>query len=202
MSLKTIKPKHREIMRRMLTYQAHEEISQELRVSTVYLNMLMRDPLFLESLEVMEADIHDHWKQSRVVAMDVLENSASAAATLCANAVDGLVPRQDENGNVDYEIVKLDKRLSSAWDVLNRTGNKAPERKVVAHTTLQEMIIAAYQQRNGEGGGGDGVSASRALAPSIISPEAKDPNVVDIEPEDENGLDEYEATDAFAEAAR
>jgi len=149
MSLKTVKPKHREIMRRMLTYQPTEEISLELQVSVVYLNMLSRDPLFVETMNEMEAEIHDHWVQNRVVAMDVLEGHATKAAKLCTDAVDGLVEKYDEDGVESYDIVDTKTRLASAWDVLNRTGNKAIEKKVVAHTTLQEMIIAAYQQRNG-----------------------------------------------------
>ena len=152
----------------------------------------------------MEADIHDRWRANRLEAMDVLESHATKAAQLCVSAVDGLVERLDEDGGVGYDIVPLNKRLDSAWDVLNRTGNKAVEKKVVAHTTLQEMIIAAYQQRNGKGGGGNGGNGAganrpKALAPSIISHNAEDPDlnqdldVLDIEDEDE---DEYSAFEA------
>jgi len=172
MSLKTIKPKHREIMRRILMYQPMDEISKELQVSVVYLNMLMRDPLFTEHLEEMEKDVHEKWKANRLAAMDILEDSASKAAKLCVNAVDGVIESLGiaDDGEVKtvYEIVPLKQRLDSAWDVLNRTGNKAIERKVVAHTTLQEMIITAYQQRTEKVGGGK----AKALAPSSGSDNA------------------------------
>ena len=140
MGLQKITVKHREIMRRMLTRQTTEEISLELTVSTVYLNMLKRDPLFIECLEGMEGEIHNHWVENRTKAMDILEDNAAESAKLCTDAVGGIV---------DGIEVPLTARLHSAWDVLNRTGNKAVEKKVVAHTTLQEMIIAAYQQRTG-----------------------------------------------------
>jgi len=160
MGLQSIKPKHREIMRRMLTCQPMEEISQELQVSVAYLGMLGRDPLFVETLGGMEGEVHGFWLKNRTRAMDVLEAHASTAAKLCTDAIGGHVT--DAEGNV--ETVPLNKRLDSAWDVLNRTGNKAVEKKVVAHTTLQEMIISAYQQRN------------EALASSPGSDEVK-PNV-------------------------
>ena len=142
MGLQKITVKHREIMRRMLTRQTTEEISLELTVSTVYLNMLKRDPLFVECLAGMEGEIHNHWVENRTKAMDILEDNAAESAKLCTDAVGGIV---------DGIEVPLTARLHSAWDVLNRTGNKAVEKKVVAHTTLQEMIIAAYQQRAGDG---------------------------------------------------
>ena len=149
MGLQKITVKHREIMRRMLTRQTTEEISLELMVSTVYLNMLKRDPLFIECLEGMEGEIHNHWVENRTKAMDILEDNAAESAKLCTDAVGGVVATLDADGGVAYETVPLKERLSSAWDVLNRTGNKAVEKKVVAHTTLQEMIITAYQQRTG-----------------------------------------------------
>jgi len=147
MGLQALKPKHREIMRRMLTSQSTEEISLELQVSTVYLGKLIHDPLFVEELARMESEVHSHWLEGRAKAMEVLEDNASTAAKLCTDAVDGSVV--DADGVV--EKVPLNKRLDSAWDVLNRTGNKAVEKRIVAHATLQEIIIAAYQQRNGGG---------------------------------------------------
>lgn len=144
MGLKAIKPKHREIMRRMIICQPSEEISLDLRVSVEYLAMLGRDPLFAETLAVMEGEVHDLWVGKRAVAMDILNDHASTAAKLCTDAVDGSV--LDADGIP--ETVPFNKRLDSAWDVLNRTGNKAVEKRLEIHATLQEMIIQAYQQRN------------------------------------------------------
>lgn len=202
MSLRNIKPKHREIMRRMLMYQPMEEISKELQVSAVYLNMLTRDPLFVETMGVMEAEIHQKWKERRVAAMDILEDNASKAAKLCVDAVDGLVQVPGEENQ--YDIVPLKERLNSAWDVLNRTGNKAVERKVVAHTTLQEMIIMAYKQRT------EGENRGKASTPSSgsaqdIKPERvsdvfsnqrqldapKADEIVDVDDEDDDGYDPF-----------
>lgn len=106
--------------------------------------MLGRDPLFAETLAGMEGEVHDLWVGKRAVAMDILNDHASTAAKLCTDAVGGKV--LDAEG--DVEIVPLNKRLDSAWDVLNRTGNKAVEKRLEIHATLQEMIIQAYQQRN------------------------------------------------------
>lgn len=144
MGLKTIKTKHREIMRRMITCQPPEEISLDLLVSVEYLGMLGRDPLFVEVMAEMEGEVHSHWLGNRVKAMEILEDHASTAAKLCTDAVGGSVV--DMDGVI--EKVPLNKRLDSAWDVLNRTGNKAVEKRLEIHATLQEMIIQAYQQRN------------------------------------------------------
>jgi len=123
----------------------------ELRVSKEYLGMLTRDSLFVETLEKMEAEAHSVWLTSRARAMDILEDHASEAAKLCVDAVGGIVERIDENGAVGYDVVPLGKRLSSAWDVLDRTGNKGVEKSVVAHVSLQDMIIEAYKLRNSGG---------------------------------------------------
>ena len=166
--------------------------------------MLARDPLFLEAMNAMEADIHNRWRENRLEAMDVLESHATKAAQLCVSAIDGVVESfgltEDGETKKEFDIVPLKQRLDSAWDVLNRTGNKAAEKKVVAHTTLQEMIIAAYQQRHGGNGGGDGKDASangtNALAPSIISQNAEDHDILDIDAEEDEDDDEYSAFEA------
>ena len=116
----------------------------DLLVSVEYLAMLGRDPLFVETLAAMEGEVHSLWVGNRVRAMDILEDHASTAAKLCTDAVSGSVV--DANGAI--EKVPLNKRLDSAWDVLNRTGNKAVEKRLEIHATLQEMIIQAYQQRS------------------------------------------------------
>lgn len=154
MGLKKIKPKHREIMRRMITCQSTEDIASELQVSKEYLGMLTRDQLFAEELDRMEGEVHGVWVEKRANAMSILEDHAAGAARLCVDAVKGYVETINEDGDKGYEIVPLGKRLSSAWDVLDRTGNKAVEKSVVAHVSLQDMIIDAYRQRQQRGNGG------------------------------------------------
>jgi len=144
MALKKIKPRHREIMRRLLTNQNPEEIALELQVSEGYLGILRQDPLFIETMDGMEDEIHQVWLSKRAKTMDILEAHSPKAAQLCVDAIDGMV------GTLSGELVEvpLAKRLESAWDVLDRTGFRAAEKKIVAHTTIQEMIIEAYKQRN------------------------------------------------------
>lgn len=144
MGLKKVKSKHREIMRRLLTNQSLEEIALELQVSEGYLGILRLDPLFIKTMDEMEDEIHQVWLSKRAKTMDILEAHAPKAAQLCVDAIDGVV------GTLSGELIEvpITKRLESAWDVLDRTGFRAVEKKVVAHTTLQEMIIAAYKQRN------------------------------------------------------
>jgi len=161
MGLKKIKPKHREIMRRMITCQDTEEISLELRVSKEYLGMLTRDSLFVETLTEMEGEAHGLWLTGRMKAMDILEDHASAAARLCVDAMGGLVDTLGEDGLVGKEVVPLGKRLSSAWDVLDRTGHKGIDKSVVAHVTLQDMIIEAYKLRSN--GGDDSTKGARKV---------------------------------------
>ena len=146
MPLKMIKPRHREIMRRLLTHQNPEEIALELRVSMVYLGILQKDPLFAETMQVMESELHQIWLSKRTETMEILEAHAPKAAQLCVDAMDGAIAKIDGT-LVDVPVAKM---LDSAWDVLNRTGYKAVEKKIVAHTTIQEMIIEAYKQRNNQ----------------------------------------------------
>jgi hypothetical protein len=160
MGLKKITVKHREIMRRMITNQPVEDIAYEMRVSREYLGMLARDPLFVENLAEMETQVHTTWLEGRTKAMDVLNEGALDAARLCVDSVKGMVTAVADDGSEKYEVVPLGKRLSSAWDVLDRTGNKAPQKAVVTHLTLQEMIITAYKERhkNDEGASNANVS--------------------------------------------
>ena len=98
--------------------------------------------------------MHGIWVAKRANAMSILEDHATGAAQLCVDAVKGYVETINEDGDKGYEIVPLGKRLSSAWDVLDRTGNKAVEKSVVAHVSLQDMIIDAYRKRQQRGNGG------------------------------------------------
>ena len=110
----------------------------------VYLGILQKDPLFAETMQVMENELHQIWLSKRTETMEILEANAPKAARLCVDAMDGAIV--GIGGVLDE--VPVAKRLESAWDVLNRTGYKAVEKKIVAHTTIQEMIIEAYKQRN------------------------------------------------------
>jgi hypothetical protein len=77
--------------------------------------------------------------------MEILEVAAPDAARLTRDAITGLI---------DNETVPLPLRLKSAWDCLDRTGNKAVEKKLVGVVDLGKLISDAYREKHyGKGRG-------------------------------------------------
>lgn len=77
--------------------------------------------------------------------MTILESAAPTAAVLCKEMV--------EFGTLDEEKISVSKRIDSIWDILDRTGNKAPDKRLVAHLDLAELIVKAYEKKHKSNGG-------------------------------------------------
>ena len=198
-SLTKITPRHKEMLRRIVMGQTLPNVAREMGVSLGYLEILQNDALFQSARGEMEAEAHAHWLESRRTAMDKLQDHALEAAAVCVEAMKGEMHYPD--GKV--ESVPIAHRLKSAFDVLDRTGNKAPERHLTVHANLQDMIIEAYKRRNGGNKPAEG--ASQSLQTSDHGPESSDSfqKEADIEPEDD--VIDLEATNmdpycAFEEA--
>jgi hypothetical protein len=120
-------------------------------MSASYLSVLQNDPLFVSEQEKTQIRIDDIFIDSRQKAMEVLEMAALPAAQMAKDAiVDGFIGGQDNRQEISVKL-----RMDSAWDVLNRTGNKATEKRIVAHVSLADMIVAAYKDKHGSNGSKD-----------------------------------------------
>ena len=140
--LQRIKPRHRDIMRRMIVGQTAKEISIELGMSQSRISVLLDDPLFQSTMEELQTRVEQEFVQSRATAMQVLEATAPMAALACHEVV--------TEGTLDGEKVGAPLRLKSAWDVLDRTGNKAAEKRLVGTVDLGDLIADAYQKKHGK----------------------------------------------------
>lgn len=105
-------------------------------ISRHYLRQLKRDPLFMNELAEMEREISARFIEQRASAKEKLKAAEGEAADLCIQAV---------RGDIDGTPVPMQLRLKSAWDILDRTDNKAPEKKLVMR--VDQLIVEAYKKR-------------------------------------------------------
>lgn len=137
--LKRLTYKHKEILRRLVVGQDVKVIEQELNVSAATINRLQRhDPLFMSELSALQQAANGNITDSmeRLSVMETLEEAAYDAADFCRNVITGKV-----------DDTPVDLRLKSAFDVLDRTGYKPTEKKVVGVVNAADMIIAAYNAK-------------------------------------------------------
>jgi len=154
--LKTISPRHLDIIRRLIVGQMPKEISIELGMSQSRIGALRDDPLFNAVYQDMQYRVNEGFIEVRANAMQILEDAAPHAARLARDAI--------INGTIEYEDGVIEKvplplRLKSAWDCLDRTGNKAAEKHLVGHVDLGQLISEAYKKKHqGKDNGGAGSS--------------------------------------------
>jgi len=140
--LKKLTAKHRRMIRDLVTGRDPKDIAKDLKISSQTILKLQRDdPLFKSEIKNLEVSFENRLIKSeeRISVMERLESIANSAATLCGNIVDG-----------SEEDAPLDLRVKTAWDVLDRTGNTAPEKKIVGVVNAADMIIAAYKAKHKE----------------------------------------------------
>ena len=137
--LKALSPRHLDIIRRLIVGQAPQEISIELGISQSRISVLRDDPLFDAVYREMEHRVTEGFIETRAKAMEILEVAAPDAARLTRDAI---------SGKIDNENVPIPLRLKSAWDCLDRTGNKAVEKKLVGVVDLGKLISDAYTEKH------------------------------------------------------
>ena len=139
--LRKLTPKHRKMIRDLATGRNPAEIAEELDVSADTINRLKReDPLFKSALYALEMQIERRLVESeeRLSIMNRLDLVAESAVTLCHDVIAGA------------EEAPLELRLKSAWDVLDRTGNKAVDKKLIGVTNIADVVVAAYNAKYGK----------------------------------------------------
>ena len=140
--LKRLTAKHNRMIRDLVTGRDPKDIAKDLNVAPETVSRLQRnDPLFKSELRNVELSIEKRLAESedRISVMERLEQISEDAAILCGNVIDGTEPE-----------VPINLRMQSAWDVLDRTGFKPTEKKVVGIANAADMIIAAYNAKHGK----------------------------------------------------
>lgn len=138
--LKSLTPRHRLMIRKLVEGQSPEETAKALGMTPSTVQRLLReDPLFKSELRNLEIQAEHHIiaSEDRISAMEILEKASVDAAMLCADVVDGTEKR-----------APIDLCMKTAFDVLDRTGNKAPEKKIIGVYNAAEVIIAAYNDKH------------------------------------------------------
>ena len=142
MGLKSLSARHLDIIRRLIVGETAQEICLEMGLCQSRISILKGDPLFASAYHEMEMQIAENFIESRANAMEILEDAAPDAARLTRDAI---------LGSIDGEEVPQGLRLKSAWDCLDRTGNKAAEKHLVGHVDLGQLIGEAYKGKYAEG---------------------------------------------------
>ena len=140
--LRKLTPKHRRIIRDLATGRDPAAIAEDLDVTADTINRLMReDPLFKSELRSLEIQLEQRLiaSEERLSIMERLDLVAESAVTLCSDVITGQI-----------DGVSLDLRLKSAWDVLDRTGNKAPDKHLVGTVNFADVVVAAYNAKYGK----------------------------------------------------
>ncbi len=189
--LKKLTPRHMDMIRRLLVAESPAEICLELGVSESYLSVLQIDPLFKSKLGEMQLELDERFMEGRANAMQVLEGAAMGSAQVVIQAAtEGRIANIDpDTGSIDYKEVSVANQLKSAWDVLDHTGNKAPDKKVIGFFDAAELVKEAYAKKY-RGNGGDNSKAPTGPPTPVNS--AKEP---DVDEESDGAFDVLEATE-------
>jgi len=143
--LKKLTGRHRDVIRRLLVGQTPGEVQVELGMSASYLSVLQADPLFKEAYSLQQRMVDEKFLEGRATTMEILEVASRDAADIAIKAMrDGRVSGIGDEGEIVEREISATVQLSSAWDVLNRTGNKALERKLIGTFDAAELVKAAY----------------------------------------------------------
>jgi hypothetical protein len=134
LALQTVRPRHREIMRRLICGETQREIAKALGLNEPRLSIICNSPLFKIELSKLERKV-----QARVI--DSVGDVSARIAKLQAPAVDVLADIVDpKNQGVSYNTKRL-----AAMDILEMSGakkNKAED----GMSDWAQFVSAAYAE--------------------------------------------------------
>jgi len=139
--LKKLKPRHLDIIRRMLVGQTDQEICLELGVSESRLSVLKSDPTFAARLEMESEKLHQQFLEQRADAMEVIEDVQAEMVNLAIEAA--------QTGTLKGRQLSTKDQLKSIWDLLDRGGSKKAEKKIVGHVNIADLVVEAYREKHG-----------------------------------------------------
>lgn len=142
--LKKMSPRHKEIARRCLVGETPEEISEDLGMHKGTVVWMMNQDVFKQYLGQLEYETERRLTnaQERLDVLGILAEAEQDAAELVVDVMnDEIVPSATKDGAIP---VATGLRLKSAWDILDRRGYKAIEKKMTV--SLSDLIIAAREE--------------------------------------------------------
>ena len=137
--LKNLSPRHKEIARRCLVGETVGEIAEDLGMHKGSIQWLMRQDLFKQYLGMLEYDTEQRLTGSKE-RLDVLTILANAEQ----DAAETVVEVMNDTLEAGAAQINPQTRLKSAWDILDRRGYKAVEKKMTV--SLSDLIIAAREE--------------------------------------------------------
>lgn len=137
--LKKISPRHKAIARRCLVGETPEEIATDLGMHRKYIVWLMNQNVFKQHLAQLEYETERRLTsvKERLDVLEILGEAEADAAKLCVDVMKDTAVSGDGQGAMIL-------RLKSAWDILDRRGYKAPEKRVTM--SLSDLIIEAHKE--------------------------------------------------------
>ncbi len=137
--LKKMSPRHKEIARRCLVGETPEEISEDLGMHQGSIVWMMNQDVFKQHLGQLEYETERRLTnaQERLDVLGILANAEQDAAELVVDIMNDKVVSGEAQ-------VGTGLRLKSAWDILDRRGYKAVEKKMTV--SLSDLIIAARDE--------------------------------------------------------
>jgi len=138
--LKKLSPTHRDAIRRLIVGEKLKDVAEELGVDRQTVSTWMKDPLFRGELDELQLKANDRAYElsGRLGAREILDGAAEDAAQLCVDVV--------VEETIGDKLVPLKLRLDSARDILDRTGFKPVDKKIVGHTEIGKLISDAYKK--------------------------------------------------------
>ena len=134
-ALQLIRPRHREIMRRLVVGQSQKEIAEEMGLSLGRLSIIINSPLFKAELMKMEKDV-------RAKAVETIGDVSVRIAKLQNPAVDIL-----EHIIFDKEKkIGIKLRKDTALDVLELSGSGKKKRNEEGMNDFAQFIAAAFTE--------------------------------------------------------
>lgn len=140
MSLKELSHRHRSAIRRLVTGQPHWEICLDLGMSSAYLSILKRDPLFANELELMSQATDVEFIKHLGDMKSILERLKVPAALRMREMV--------MDGSVGGRMIKPDKQADM---VVKMLALDKPTGGGDLHLHLTEAVVHAYMEKYHKG---------------------------------------------------
>lgn len=184
-ALEFLRPRHRQIMMRLITGQNHVRISEDLDITQSRLSIIINSPLFISELRKMEREVFDNLVETRgditgkvrelqpkalKVLSDMMEEKTTGKALkrACANDILGL-DKKRQTGE-DDGLNPFARMIQDAFKIASKVRDE--ERKASEVTPVLEKPVNGERVQ-------DDPELSALSEPIEVTPVAK------VEPEEE-----------------
>lgn len=136
--LKKLTPMHNEAIRRLVVGESPQDVADELGVTKGTVTRWLNDPKFLSELHALEERANNRLTENQETAFQIIQSGQSDAARNCREAV--------KNGTIKGMSVSEGTILKASWDLLDRGGHKAVEKREVDVYDLADLIRIAEER--------------------------------------------------------